>query len=67
MKKRFFAIAALAMLTLGLTSCHKECGCVSYDGSEHVYSAAEVEANGGSCDNMVWLGTTRFYSVCSWE
>ena len=55
------------LLTVSLASCRKTCVCTGYDGAEHEYSEADLDARGVSCSNMIIQANTRFYAYCRWE
>ncbi len=57
----------LGGLLLVAVGCKRECVCYGYDELEHRFSEEEVEAEGGSCQNMIIRANTRLYSVCNWE
>ena len=57
----------LALLALGLGSCHKNCVCTANNGTERIYTAEEVDARGGNCTYLVNQAGTRLYSYCRWE
>jgi predicted aminopeptidase len=59
--------ASVALLSLPLTSCHKTCTCIAYNGSSHSYTADEVDDHGVTCSNMVYQAGIQYYSVCSWD
>ena len=54
-------------VALFATSCHKKCRCYGYDGTVNDYSKDEVDDNGGSCPNMIYMYNTRYYSICEWD
>lgn len=58
---------SMALLPLFLTSCHKTCTCIGYDGGSHSYTAEEVDERGVTCPDMVFFGGVQYYSVCSWD
>lgn len=64
--RRLFFILNSSFLILA-TSCHKNCVCTEYDGTEHSYTESEVEDRGVSCANMVMQSGVQFYSVCDWD
>ena len=67
-KVRTIAIMAFMLLaSLLLGSCHKTCVCTSFSGREREYTEAEVDAQGGSCANMIIQAGTRYYSECVWR
>ena len=57
----------MALLPLFLTSCHKTCTCIGYDGGSRTYTAEEVDERGVTCPDMVFFGGVQYYSVCSWD
>lgn len=59
--------ASMALLPLLLTSCHKTCTCLSYDGGSHTYTADEVDDRGVTCHNMIFQAGVQYYSVCNWD
>lgn len=65
--KKIAMLLVVAGVTLLLASCHKECVCTGFDGIDRTYTDEEVDAQGGSCSNMVIQARTRFYSYCRWE
>ena len=68
MKYKSLAIALIivagCLLSVG---CHKTCHCYAYDGSHKYFTPEEVEAQGTTCPNMVYFGTTKLYSLCEWD
>ena len=67
MKTKKLLTAALAVMSLCLCSCHKECVCTRYDGLQQTFSAEEVDANGGNCAKMRNYPVENHYSVCEWR
>lgn len=73
MRKRIALILALACI-MCLTGCRKNCICIKNNGTSHTYTADEVKANHGTCQNMKYMysdGTydpsVSYYSACEWE
>lgn len=60
-------VLSLLLASLLLGSCHKTCVCTSFSGREREYTEAEVDAHGGSCENMIMQAGTRYYSECVWR
>ena len=54
-------------ILLSLSSCHKTCTCIRYDGAEHTYTASEVDNHGVTCANMIYQAGVQYYSVCNWD
>ena len=69
--KGFLRIAVIVIpitvFSLSATGCQKNCVCTGFNGVEHVYSEDEVDAQGGSCSNMIIQAETRYYSFCEWR
>lgn len=66
-RKQMVRLGGVLLLLLLTVGCKRECVCYGYDELEHLFSEEEVDANGGSCQNMIIRANTRLYSVCSWE
>ena len=60
-------LAAVLLASMLLGSCHKTCVCTSFSGREREYTEDEVDAQGGSCENMIMQAGTRYYSECVWR
>lgn len=65
--KRKPLLLAAVLLCLPFTACNKKCVCESYSGAVHEYTEEEVDAQGGSCNNMKIQANTLYYSHCAWE
>lgn len=73
MKKKYMLLLALVCI-MCLTGCRKTCICIKNNGTSHTYTADEVKANHGTCQNMKYMysdGTydpsVSYYSACEWE
>lgn len=68
MKQKIKGSLLLALVaSLSMVGCHKKCVCTSYSGAEREYSVDEVDAQGGSCANMIMQADIRYYSYCEWR
>ena len=75
MKRRIITILPLAvMLTLTLAGCRKTCTCIKNNGTSHTFTAEEVKAQNGTCQNMKYMysegsldPTVSYYSTCQWD
>lgn len=72
--KRIFTLLVVLACILCLTGCRKTCTCIKNNGTSHTFTAEEVKANHGSCQNMKYMyndGTydpmASYYSVCNWD
>lgn len=75
MKRRtIILLSFLSLLSLTMTGCRKNCICIKNNGTSHTYTADEVKANHGTCQNMKYMysdGTydpsVSYYSTCQWD
>lgn len=67
LRPRLLCFILSSSLLFLLTSCHKTCTCLSYDGGSHTYTADEVDAQGVTCPNMIFQAGVQYYSVCNWD
>lgn len=65
--KALILYASMTLLPLLLTSCHKTCTCLTYNGGAHTYTAEEVDERGVTCPNMIFQAGVQYYSVCNWD
>lgn len=73
MKKSYVLLLALAC-TMCLTGCRKTCTCIKNNGTSHTFTAEEVKAQNGTCQNMKYMysegsydPTVSYYSSCQWD
>ena len=65
--KALILYASMTLLPMLLTSCHKTCTCLTYNGGAHTYTAEEVDERGVTCPNMIFQAGVQYYSVCNWD
>ena len=65
--KALILYVSMTLLPLLLTSCHKTCTCLTYNGGAHTYTAEEVDERGVTCPNMIFQAGVQYYSVCNWD
>ena len=65
--KALMLYASMTLLPMLLTSCHKTCTCLTYNGGAHTYTAEEVDERGVTCPNMIFQAGVQYYSVCNWD
>ena len=73
MRKRIALIMAFVCI-MCLTGCRKTCTCIKNNGTSHTFTAEEVKAQNGTCQNMKYMysdgtinPTVSYYSVCQWD
>lgn len=63
----FCSLIIVVFLLFTLTSCHKTCTCIRYDGAAETFTSDEVDDHGVSCANMIYQAGVQYYSVCDWD
>ena len=73
MKKYYTVLLALACIAC-LTGCRKTCTCIKNNGTSHTFTAEEVKAHNGTCQNMKYVYSdgsntpiVSYYSTCEWD
>lgn len=76
MKKyyRFLVAVVCVVCLVCLAGCRKTCTCIKNNGTSHTYTAEEVKAHNGTCQNMKYMysdgsydPTVSYYSTCEWD